>query len=146
MKKLIIPLVLLALFVFAVPCSAVVVPNLFVAESRVPVDSEIDPWDLFFINDEGKAECSWNLIDFFPCPQNDGDSHIVITNPDLEAEIKVIELVIGDDRLLPFGVLCSYSYMKDGKWHMFLQDFDKDRFVRYKGEGGHGGSHFGRDQ
>lgn len=145
MKRLIVPIILLVLFVFAIPCSATSLTNLFDKEMKVPVDSEIDPWDLFFIkNDE--LECKWEITSIFPCPQGDIDTHIVITNPDPKAKIDKIELVISTGGFLPFGTLCSYSYMKDGEWHMFLYDFNKKRFVRYEGEHGHGGSVFGRNQ
>jgi len=145
MKRLIVPVILLVLFIFAVPCVAGGLANLFKIETRVPVDSEIDPWDLFFAKD-GKIECRWEITSVFSCPQGDIDTHIVIINLDPEADIDKIELVISMGGFLPPGVLCSYSYMKDGEWHMFLYDYDKDRFIRYEGEGGHGGSFFGRKE
>ncbi len=143
MKRLIIPIILLVLFVFAVPCMAGGLANLFKPETRVPVDSEIDPWDLFFIKD-GKIECKWEITSIFPCPQGYGDMHIVVTNPDINADIDKIELVISPGGFLPSGVICSYSYMKNGEWHMFLYDNKEDRFIRYEGEDGHGGSVFNR--
>jgi len=145
MKRLIVPIILLVLFVFAVPCMAGGLANLFKPETRVAVDSEIDPWDLFFIKD-GKIKCKWEITNVFPCPQGDVDTHMVITNPDPKAKIDRIELVISGGGFLPFATLISYSYMKDSEWHMFYYNYDKKRFVRYIGEHGHGGSIFGRDK
>jgi len=145
MKRLITSIILLVLFVFTVPCMAGGLANLFKPETRVAVDSEIDPWDLFFIKD-GEIRCKWKVTSVFPCPQGDIDTHMVITNPDPKAEIDKIELVISPGGILPSGVLCSYSYMKNGEWHMFLYDHKEDRFIRYEGEGGHGGSVFGRNE
>ena len=149
MKRLIVPVILLVLFIFAVPCWAQdmpKMPNLFEIETRVPVDSEVDPWDLFFIKKNGDLGYKWKKTSVFLCPQGDIDIHIVITNPDSKAEIDKIELIIVAGGFLPFGTLCSYSYMKDGEWHMFLYDIPKKRYVRYEGEYGHGGSVFGRNQ
>lgn len=146
MKRLITPIILLVLFVFAVPCMAGGLANLFKPETRVAVDSEIDPWDLFFIKD-GETECKWEITSIFFCPQGDIDTHIVITNPDPEAKIDKIELVISTGGFLPPGTLCSYSYMKVGEWHMFYYDHGKDRFIRYTGpaEHGHGGTIFDKN-
>ena len=144
MRKLIISIVLLVLFIFAVPCLVSAFPNLFIVETRIPVDSEVDPWDLFYIEPDGQVKCKWKVISVFGCPQGDIDTHIVIANPDPAAEIDIIELVVGDGQIsiLPAGSLFSYSYMKKGEWHMFLFDFKKKRYVRYKVEEGHGGSIF----
>jgi len=141
MKRLIIPIILLALFVFAVPCMAKGVPILFKAETRAPVDSEIDPFDLFFMEDGG-LKCKWITDAVFKCPEGDVDMHIVLINPDKEAKINKIELIVGDGQVFLLGALLSYSYMKDGEWHMFFYDIDKNRYVRYMGEvkNGHGGS------
>jgi len=146
MKRLIVPIILLALLVFTIPCLAMDFGNLFKSETRVPVDSEIDPWDLFFTKENGKAGCKWKITSVFPCPQGDVDAHMVITNPDLRAEIDRIEIVISPGGFLPLGTLVSYSYMKSGEWYMFFYNYDKKRFVRYIGEHGHGGSIFGRDK
>jgi hypothetical protein len=145
MKRLIVPIILLALLVFAIPCWAGELPNLFKPETRVAVDSEIDPWDLFYMED-GRRKTKWITEKVFNCPQGDFDIHIVLTNPVLESKINIIELVVGDGRMLPLGMLCSYSYMKGDEWHMFLYDVDKNRYVRYIGEHGHGGSIFGRNK
>ncbi len=147
MKRLIVPIILLVLFIFTGPCLAADLPNLFKPETRVPVDSKIDPWDIFIMVD-GKRKCTWITEDIFPCPQGDTDMHIVISNPDPKAEIDKIELVIADGRsLLELGVLCSYSYMKDGEWHMFYYEFSEKRYVRYTGpiKYGHGGTIFDRE-
>lgn len=147
MKRLIISIILLVLFIFAIPCLAKDMANLFKPETRVPVDSEIDPWDLFYVKD-GKVECKWKITSLFPCPQGDVCTHMVITNPDTKAEIGKIEIVLSAGGFLPFGTLCSYSYMKDGEWHMFYYAFDKDMFIRYTGppEHGHGGSIFDKNK
>jgi len=147
MKRLIIPIILLALFIFAIPCWALSIANLFDVETRVAVDSEIDPWDLFFMKD-GKIECKWKVTNVFFCPSGDVDTHIVITNPDPKAKIDKIEIIISGGGFLPLGTLCSYSYMKDGEWHMFYTPYDEDRFIRYIGppEHGHGGSIFDKNK
>ena len=145
MKRLIIPIILLALFIFAAPCWAEGLPNLFKPETRIAVDSEIDPWDLFYIED-GRRKTKWMTEGVFDCPEGDMDTHIVFTNPDLEAKINKIQLIVGNGQLLPLGALLSYSYMKDGKWHMFYYDFNKKRYVRYMGEHGHGGAVFDKNE
>lgn len=146
MKRLIVPVILLMLFVFAIPCIAAELPNLFKPETRVLVDSEIDPWDLFVIKD-GKHKCLWITEDVFPCPKGHPGSHIIISNPDPKAKINKIEIVVANGTTLELGVLCSYSYMKDGEWHMFFYDFSEKRYVRYTGpiKYGHGGTIFDRE-
>ena len=141
MKRLIIPIILLALFIFAAPCWADGLPNLFKPETRIAVDSEIDPWDLFYMED-GKRKTKWITEKVFNCPEGDIDIHIVLVNPDLKAKINKMELIVGDGQVFLLGALLSYSYMKDGEWHMFFYDIDKNRYVRYMGEveNGHGGS------
>ena len=57
-------------------------------------------------------------------------------------EIKKVEMVVGDGRMLPRGTLCSYSYMDNGKWRLFIYDLDKEKFFEYPGDDGHGGSSF----
>ena len=152
MKKLIIPIVLLAfmllvLFMFVRACLAIEETNLFKPETRVSVDSEIDPWDLFFIKENGKVGCKWTITNILPCPQGDvADTHMVITNPDLEAEIDKIEIVISQGGFFPFGTLISYSYMKDDEWHLFYYDFNKNRYVKHVGKHGHGGSIFDKNK
>ena len=141
MKRLIIPIILLALFVFAIPCWAEGLPNLFKPETRIAVDSEIDPWDLFYMED-GRRKTKWITEKVFDCPEGDIDIHIIFVTPDPKAKINKIELIVGDGRLLPLGALLSYSYMKDGEWHMFFYDYDEEKYVRYTGEveNSHGGS------
>ena len=123
MKKIALLIVLIPFVMCLIaPSSALAVtgfPNIFKPDDRVPADSEINPWDMV----------SWNLVDYFLCPEGDVDTHLVFENPDPKGEIKKVEMVVGDGRMLPRGTLCSYSYMDNGKWRLFIYDLDKEKFL-----------------
>ena len=108
--------------------SAQEIPILFKTETRVPVDSEIDPWDLFSIKD-GKIKCKWITKSAVVCPKGGRDFHIILVNPDPKAEINGIELVVGDGGLTPLGSLLWYTCIKDGKRFTFHYDYGKKRYT-----------------
>jgi hypothetical protein len=121
------------------------IPNMGLWTDRVEVESEINPWDVF----PGVAllkSKEWKFLEVFPCPDGDVDVHIVIVNPDKNAKIKAMELVVGIGALfIRPGDLISYSYIDSGKKRTFIYDLDKKMYLEYKGEvEPHGGNYFER--
>ena len=118
---------ILMVTLFSVPSIAIEFPNLFDSSTRIAVPTEIDPW---------KVHAEWEQFKIFKCPEGDIDLHIVYKNPDKAATIKFVEIVISMQNMyMPLGVICSYSYMKDGEWHAFWQaDLDSSFFTRWDGD------------
>lgn len=131
-------IVLLIPFIIPSLSNGKMLPNLFLPDTKVTVPTEIDPWVVF---------AEWKKIDVYTCPVKDPfDFHVVYKNPKPNAEIKTIEIVLIAGGFLPYGTICSYSYMKDGKWHAFWQPDPSGGFVRWDGKEGefHGGYSFGK--
>lgn len=139
MKKIIPILLVVLLFAFTSHAASMFVPNIFDIDSRIPVQSEIDPWVVME---------DWLFLSTFNCPEGDPmDFHIVLVNPDPNGKIRAVELVIGKGGIIGYGALCSYSYIDGKKWRVFVYDVSKRKYFEYHysdPDEVHGGTHFNK--